>query len=324
MKRLCRLLLWLMLLIIPLSAMARQEIVLTDDEITQTLRKMMEDENYDPDFMVLPQDYHCPLTGMDGVYKLLILGIDTNNKDLKGRSDTMMIAFLDQNKNQLKLVSFMRDIYVQIPGKGHNKLNAAYAFGGAELVRKTIDNIYGIKVDGYIAVNFSTMCTLVDAIGGIKIDVKENELKPLNGILEYYNYLRGTPSKEGRLEQSGYQTLSGLQTMSYARIRKIDSDYQRIGRQQNVMKAIYEQISHMDAKLLLDLIFRYIQEVGTDITIQEVLELYNTTRDMKEIAVTTLRIPVQDSWKSTMLHDTYFIVQNDQKNRKAIFDFLIQ
>ena len=157
----------------------------------------------------------------------------------------MILAVLNTRLKTLKLISFMRDLYVTIPGRGHNRLNAAYVYGGQELLRRTLEESFGVVADAYLAVNYSLMTELVDAIGGVELTVEEYELKPLNGILRYYNYQREFPEDEGVLAASGTRILTGLQAMSYARIRKVDSDFERVGRQQRVLEAIYQRLRQL-------------------------------------------------------------------------------
>ena len=138
-KRLLCLLLGLMLCCLP--ALGEEELEMTNDEITRLLWEMYQTENGDIDYTVLPDDYQTPIEGKSGVYNLLLLGIDNPGSAITGRSDTMLLASLNARTGTLKLISFMRDTYVAIPHHGHNKLNAAYAYGGAELLLETLDKI---------------------------------------------------------------------------------------------------------------------------------------------------------------------------------------
>ena len=315
----------ILVLLLSISFPARgAEHTLSPEEITELLYDMSRDENPVGDYLVLPEDYSVPLSGLDRTFRLLILGVDTDDAKFRGRSDTMMLAVMDMRRGELKLISFMRDLYVQIPGKGHNRLNAAYAFGGSELLRKTLENNFGVSADGYIAVNFSSMAALVDAIGGIDITVDESELGPLNGILEYYNYQNERPEQEGRLEKAGHRTLTGLQAMSYARIRKMDSDFERTGRQQRVMNAIFARIRGMSLPALLDVLFEYAYVVSTDISMDEALTLANNALSMDRVDTRYLRIPVPGGGKGTLLNDAYYIIPNLSKNRQAIGEILAE
>lgn len=318
-KRLLCLLLALLALCAPALAAEPQ---LSDEEITQLLWEMYQSQNGDADYMVLPEAYEPPAAGKTGIYNLLLIGIDNPGEALSGRSDTMLLASLNARTGELRLVSFMRDTYVAIPRHGHNKLNAAYAYGGADLLLETLQKSFGVQVDGYVAVNYALMAELVDAIGGVELEVSEDELKKLNGILEYYNYQRGVPEKEGRLEQAGFQRLTGLQTMSYARIRKLDSDFVRVQRQQKVILAIYRQLCTLDMLALTQAITAHIGRVGTNVTLAQAASLMASVLAFDEIDVSTLRIPSDGAYASRMMNDTYYIVPKLEKCQQAVRDFL--
>ena len=166
------------------------------------------------------------------------------------------------------------------------------------------------------------MVELVDAIGGVEMTVTKDELPKLNGILEYYNYQRGLPEKEGRLETEGTHVLTGLQTMSYARIRKLDSDFVRVERQQKVILAIYEKICGMDMGKLTEIVLTYIGKVGTNVTIAQATELVLTILKADELSVSSMRIPHNGGYTSRLVGDTYFIMPKLAKCRNAIVSFL--
>ena len=298
------------------------EPVLSDKQLTDLLWEMSLQDEGGGEFVVLPEDYQLPATGLDGVYRLLILGIDTDDQNMRGRSDTMILAVLNARQGTLKLISFMRDLYVKIPGRGHNRLNAAYAIGGDKLLRQTLQDSFGLTADGCISVNFSVMSSLIDAIGGVELQVEAFELIPLNGILSYYNYQRGTPEEQGRLGRAGKQLLTGLQAMSYARIRKPDSDFERVARQQRVMEAIYNRMLELEAGQLADIILRFAQRVATDISLTEALGILGDLLRTQDLSLSALRVPVQGAYTSKLLHDIYFLVPNLKRNKVAIADFL--
>ena len=317
-----RVLCLLLALLLPFSAALAEESALTDDEITQLLWELYQTENGDADYMVLPEAYELPPEGKTGIYNLLLLGIDNPTDKLTGRSDTMLLASFNARTGTLKLVSFLRDTYVAIPRHGHNKLNAAYSFGGADLLLETLGSCFGVHVDGYVAVNYSLMAQLVDEIGGIEMDVSADELKKLNGILEYYNYLRDAPRDEGLLSQPGRQTLNGLQTMSFARIRKLDSDFMRVQRQQKVIIAIYRKLCTLDILSLTGIITSYIGKVGTNVTLARAASLVASVLARGDIDIRTLRIPADGAFSRRTMNDTYYVVPKLDKCQRAISDFL--
>ena len=320
MRRLLVLVFALLVLLSP-SALPEED-QLTEEETQMLVDLLAERDEDGRAFVVLPENFQMPATGLKGEYRLLILGIDQPGDSLKGRSDTMILAVLNTRHNSLKLISFMRDLYVKISGSGHNRLNAAYAFGGDKKLRKTLEDNFGVAADGYLAVNYSLMAELVDAIGGVELTVDEYELKPLNGILGYYNYLRGIPEDEGILAASGTRILTGMQAMSYARIRKTDSDFERVERQQQVIHAIYRQVQQASQEQIMEAISGFIGAVGTDVSLSDALSLLKDIIRLDHLEIESLSIPVQGAFSSQVIRGTYYLVPNLKRNREALMEFL--
>ena len=328
----------MVLVLLMMTASVSAEIALTDAELAELLALVQQQNEADSAFIVIPEGYQPPeepegsfqvedeggITGEgDGrAFQLLLIGVDTNNPAIKGRSDTMILARLVPGQNSLQLISFMRDLYVTIPGRGHNRLNAAYAFGGPELLITTLENNFGVRPDGYLAVNFSLMAELVDAIGGITLEVSSREHQSLNAILAYYNRQYKRPKNADMLGRPGLQRLNGHQALAFARIRKMDSDYQRIIRQQKVMQAIYERLQTLDFGTLTNIIATFSTKVKTDLTIAEALPLMTSLLNLSDTQIQTLRVPVQGSFSSKMIRGMYFIVPQLERNRKALEEFL--
>jgi LCP family protein required for cell wall assembly len=306
----------------PCQVLSEAEDTLSDNELTDLLFEMNRDNEGSADFLVLPDDYQEPITGLEGVYYLLLIGVDTDGQGITGRSDTMVLAALNIRQNTIKLISFMRDLYVRIPTRSHNRLNASYAYGGPDLLIRTLQTQFGVPVDGYVAVDFSLMASLVDAIGGIQLAVSEEELRSLNGILEYYNFLHGRPQQEGRLERTGEVRLNGLQAMSYARIRKIDSDYGRVARQQTTLRAIFSQLVSLDDAKLSGLVFQYAAKVKTNVPLSDALELITLTFQLKDAQLSAMTIPVKGSSKNVFRNNSAYIVPNLKRNTEAINNYL--
>jgi LCP family protein required for cell wall assembly len=307
----------IMLLVIILSTSytisEEQEYIPLPDELYQ---------NDGSQYLVLPENYDENITEKSKPYRLLIIGVDTNMPSIRGRSDTMVLAVFDAQCSSLKLISFMRDLYVQIPRSGKTRLNASFSHGGPKLLIETLKNNFGVEVEGYIAVNYSSMIKLVDSIGGIDIEVLDEELKPLNGILEYYNYLNGLPEQQGKLDKAGFKHLSGLQAMSYARIRKIDSDYERIGRQQRVLMAILNRIRSLEISKILEIISENIEFVDTNITMSDAVKLTGDMLAVESLNTRYLRVPVKKAFTNKLIDGTYYVIPNINKNKKAIEKFI--
>lgn len=162
----------------------------------------------------------------DGITNILLAGVDGNNLEKGNRSDSMMILTIDEKNNDIRITSLARDTYANIPGYGEQKLTHAYSYGGPALLLQTIDQNFGIKIDKYAVVSFSSFEKIIDAIGGVQIDVLPKEVSYIPGV-----------------NSAGKQTLNGAEALAYSRIRYADDAYQRDNRQRTVMQAAYNKLA---------------------------------------------------------------------------------
>ena len=271
------------------------------------------------EYLVLPDDYVAPQTDM---FQILLIGTDNYSTKSRGRSDTIMLAQLDPKTKTIKLVSFLRDMYVKIPGKGSTRINAAYAFGGPELLLKTMKANFGIEPDAYLSVNFSRMAELIDAIGGVEIDVSSRELSQLNGILRTYNSKMGIKQSDGLVKKAGLQTLTGRQALSYSRIRKIDSDFERTDRQRTVVEAAFHKIMTLSWDQIGELVLDNMDNVVTNVTAADAIRLIPTALMAKEATFETLQIPAKGAYSSKTISGMAVLVPSLKKNVDALNDFL--
>ena len=172
---------------------------------------------------------------------VLLLGLDALRENSR-RSDTVMIASIDYGT--LKLTSVLRDTVMDIPGHGPGKLNAAYAYGGPNLVIRTLNENLRLNIIHYIAVDYTALVKAVDALGGVELELTEAEVSKVNAIIE---------ASRDRLTALGYAApalvpgaaatrLNGVQALAYARIRKLDSDFVRAGRQRKLLAALLDRL----------------------------------------------------------------------------------
>ena len=155
----------------------------------------------------------------DGVVNVLLIGNDSRLNGDDGRSDAMILISISDKTKTITMTSFLRDMYVDIPGHDGNRLNAAYSYGGAELLMQTIEQNFDIPVHRYALVNFEAFANLVDAVGGIDLDVTNDEVQLINGYLMEYNQLLGRNLDYDWLDASasGVIHLNGPQALAYSR-----------------------------------------------------------------------------------------------------------
>jgi len=256
------------------------------------------------------------------VFRVLLIGTDSYSEKNRGRSDTMLLIQLNTQTNQVKMVSFLRDLYVKIPGYSKTRLNAAYVFGGAELLEKTLANNFGVTVDRYVAVSFPLMVKVIDRLGGVTVEVSEKERVQLNSILKYYNEQNGWPQRDQLLESAGTQTLSGKQALCFSRIRKIDSDFKRVNRQRKVIEAVFERLRGMDALSLTAVALEAFGDVRTDLTLADITALVPAAMSLNGLSWDSLTVPVDGGYRAQTIAGMDVLSPDLEYNRNAIADFL--
>ena len=180
----------------------------------------------------------------DGVTNILLIGNDSRTNGEDGRSDAMILVSISAKTGKILMTSVLRDIYVEIPGYGSNRLNAAYSWGGPELLMKTIEQNFDIPVSRYVLVNFEAFANVVDAVGGIDLELTPDEVIWLNAYLNEYNELRGKEFGYDYIYQleGGMLHLNGAQALAYSRNRYIGMDFGRTERQRKVMEEIIKKL----------------------------------------------------------------------------------
>ena len=213
---------------------------------------------------------------------VMIMGVDERADDV-GRSDTLMIATLDPDKNQAALLSVPRDTRVKIKGHGFDKINAAYAYGGRKLTQETIESLLNTHIDHYIKINVHGFTKIIDALGGIDIDVEKRM------------YYEDPWDDDGGLYidlQPGMQHMDGKTAITYVRYRDEEGDIGRIKRQQNFMKAVMDKlVSPTIIPKLPAIVSAVSDSVETDMSVSEILSFLGTLQDAKDNGLKSEMLP---------------------------------
>ena len=266
------------------------------------------------------------LEAVGGMTNILLIGLDARPGETTGRSDTMILLTLDAEHNCIKLTSFMRDLYVEIPGRKNNRLNAAYVFGGPELLMKTMKKNFGIEVDHYVAVNFSILADVIDQLGGMVIDGPEKYLPRINAVIYQDNLVLGLPDTDGYIQEAGEQLLTGKQAQAYARYRygTPDGDFGRTVRQREVVLKCLEKIKSLSMTELVQLAINNLDNVSTDMSVIDMITLAPAAFQLKDSEVRELRIPIDGAYSTKTISGMWVMVPNRNKNLKAITEFLLE
>ncbi len=278
-----------------------------------------------PADVVTIEENETPLglaTQEEGVLSVLLIGVDSHEKDNYGRSDTMILAQINTATGETRMVSFLRDLLVKIPGHGTTRLNAAYFYGGAALLQQTLENNFGVRADSVVTVDFQALIQLVDRMGGVPVAVSEKERVALNKFLKEYNQDFGFPKEDGLLAEAGEQRLTGKQALSFCRIRKMDSDFMRTGRQRRVLEGIVTQMRSMSTPQMLQWVMQNFDAVETDLTLKDIMALLPLLQGEKEMKLSSMQVPLDNAFHDDVVAGMQVLVPNLKKNSQAVKAFL--
>lgn len=258
-------------------------------------------------------------TEVEGITNVLLVGVDGIDFDEKyQRSDSMIIATLDSNKEKVKLTSLYRDTLVYIPGYGEEKMNLAFSLGGPELVMETIKYNFDVNIEKYIMINFAGFEAIIDQIGGVEIDVKEYQLHELNKYIG-----QATGGGDCPVEKAGLQILNGKQALSYARIRKgVGDDYERTERQREVLFKVVEKLQKTDVIKYFSIANKMLDYLRTNIEIMDGLNMAYTISKFSNLETEQLSIPVHELCVDEEFNGNMALRMDRYENALILNDFI--
>lgn len=242
----------------------------------------------------------APLYAHDEVTNILLIGVDGN--DNWGRSDSMMLLSLDNIHRKIKLTSFLRDTYVSIPGYDPDKLNAAYAYGGTDLCIETIEYNFGIDVDGYAIVNFSTFRNLINAMGGVDVYLTQDEIDYINAQVAQNNQANYIPEGTGE----GVVHLTGGQALWHVRNRGGEvngtyfygTDWDRVDRQQRMFAGIINGLTSLSFDQVSNMAYTVLPYVTTDLSSAEIAGHISNAPAYLSYSIERMSVPT-DYWQNS-------------------------
>ena len=240
----------------------------------------------------------------------LLVGRDAHGPGENGRSDSMILCSVDTGAKRVTLISFLRDIYLRIPGHGSNRLNAAYSWGGAELLKQTLEENFGVTADVTLEIDFEGFQNVIDQLGGVDIDLTDEEADHLN-------------NGHGWTLHAGVNHLDGQQALAYSRIRYLDSDFYRTERQRNVLTALLTTYGGADYLEMLNAADVFLDQSTSDHSDDELLEyaleLYSM---MDSFEIVTHRIPADGTYSYENIRGMSVIEVDFEKNRELLSSIL--
>lgn len=256
----------------------------------------------------------------DGVIHILLIGNDSRENGEDGRSDAMILLSVSRKTKSIYMTSLLRDMYVDIPGHEGNRLNAAYSFGGPELLMKTVEKNLDIPVHRYIQVNFEAFAGLVDAVDGVDLELSTEEIEYVNGYLVEYNMLTNRPQGTDNMDPSlsGMVHLNGPQALAYCRNRYLGTDF---GRTQRQRKVLSEVIRKLPKALLLngtELADSLLPNLTTNLTKGECFRLGLKAAKFLTYDLVSDNIPQKGTYSDATIRGMAVLEVDFEENRKYL------
>lgn len=249
-------------------------------------------------------------TKEDNIEVFLIYGLDSRTPRLDGsRSDVIMFIAVDWNTGTINLASVQRDTLVEIPGKGINRINAAFSWGGLELALKTMKHNFYIEPDHVIVINFQGVVKAIDLIGGVEIDVQKNEISVMRGY-------------GSDISSSGMQTLDGLSCLAYSRNRYVGGVFERTQRHRNVITSILNKKSEIELSNIIDIINIIPDYFYIDMNEIELIQLLTKLLSLDINNINQISIPAEDTYRYGSYKGMSILYIDLEENIKILHEHL--
>lgn len=256
----------------------------------------------------------------DGVVNILLIGNDSRQNGEDGRSDAMILLSISNRTKTIYMTSLLRDMYVDIPGHDGNRLNAAYSFGGAELLMETVEENLDIPVNRYMLVNFEAFANLVDAVGGVDLELTTGELEYVNGYLVEYNMLTDRPQGTDNMDTTkpGLVHLNGPQALAYCRNRYIGTDFGRTERQRKVLTAVIKKLPAAIGTNFQELVDGLLPNLTTNLTQNECYRLSLMAGKLLTYDIVSDSIPQPDTYRNATIRKMQVLEVDFEANIKYL------
>ena len=264
----------------------------------------------------------------ENVFNILLIGTDVRNDNSYGLSDSMILVSINKETDQIVLSSFMRDMYVEIPGQETetwHKLNWAHSKGGPELLMDTLEYNFGVEIDYYAKVDFTSFAKIIDSAGGLDIEITDAEAEAMIKPMAEQNNIFSNEKGTDYLYEGGLYHMNGNQALAYARIRKgVGDDFARTERQREVLTLLSEKVKEMGLKELDEFAQVVIPEISTNMEKQMVKKLMASLPFLAKYEIVSQRIPYGDNGESwnygSSDSDGSIIVADFDLNKKLLME----
>lgn len=278
-----------------------------------------------PSIYALQDEQTYDISKHNKVDNILLIGRDSFDSKGPARSDTMIILTLDNLNKSIKLTSIARDTLVNIPNRGDEKLNHAYAYGKEELLLQTINQNFKLDIKDYAIVDFESFIEVIDTLGGVDVEVYEKEINHLNQIIKSsYCLNEENRDKIKYIDNCGFQKLNGYQTLAYARIRKIDTIYKRDERQRKILTNIAYKLSNTPITEYPAIIKNIVKNIDVNISLDKITKLAFLSHELSSYEIKQLQFPLEQYREEDRINaDGMYVVKwKEEENLKVLHEFI--
>lgn len=259
----------------------------------------------------------------EDIVNIALFGTDRRTENEPARTDTIMIATIDKKHKKIKLSSIMRDTYVKINGHGMDKITHAYFYGGPQLAIRTLNENFKLDIRDFVLVDFFSLEKIIDALGGVVIDVKEEEIKSINQCIEEVAYYEKVKPKY--VTTSGPQLLNGMQAVGYGRIRNVgNGDYERTERQRKVLNLLFDKITEAGPIKYPYIVSQLLPYTETSIDKGTILKLGAQVFAANITTIEQQRFPLDRASRDTKINGVYYLWADLNATAKHIQQFIYE
>lgn len=253
----------------------------------------------------------------ENVENILLVGQDKREGQERQRSDSMVLVSINKDTKKINTVSFMRDMYVDIPGYGKERLNVAYLLGGTDLLDEVIEDSFGIAIDHNVEADFDGFISAFSVLGDMDIFLSKIEADYLSSGNDWMQSVNS--DAENWHFEAGMNTLTPEQLLAYCRMRYLgNSDWDRTTRQRKVLKAAYEKIKDEDPITIIRVITKVLPDITTDMSKAEILGYaYTVLHDSMEIGSSS-RVPADGTYSSETIDGKSVLVPDLEENAEIL------
>lgn len=291
-------------------------------EPTDTVPPDFTGPTYDPGSLTQPTISPTqPLQKQEHIINILLIGQDRREGEPRQRSDSMILCTFNTQKKTITMTSFLRDLYVDIPGYWAAKINAAYQWGGMRTLNETLAINFGVHVDANVEVDFNGFIGIIDLLGGVDINLTAAEARHMNNTYDWL-LVEGEPAWNLK---EGWNHLNAAQALSYSRIRYIGTDFARTNRQRTVIMALIQAYKNLSLSSMLELLYDILPLITTDMTNAEIINYATSLFPLLSTATfVTQQIPANDAYEDAVIRGDQVLLPDLEVNRQILKNTIME